>query len=186
MRYNLNLARRPFVNTTVPAILALLAAVGIVTFTVVNVSMLTAESTGEAGAFEQQIERALTNLNRIQTEIDSTDQQLKSDEAKLLGNRIRFANELITRQKLNWTKLFDRLEAITPPNVRMLQISPYMTGSGMALLLRIEESEPEAALAFVEAMNASPYFGQVSLEDESPSNDVSGQVWRLRVSYRNR
>ena len=185
MRYDLNLARRPFVNIAVPIAIALLIAAGIVAFSVINVSALMAAPAGEGG-FEQRIDEAMANLRRIETEISATERRLSSEEAGTLGNRIRFANELIARQKLNWTRLFDRLEEITPPSVRMLQISPYSSEGGLALMLRIEESEPEAALDFVQALGASPHFGQVGLEDESPSDQESGQIWRLRVSYRNR
>ncbi|HUX06771.1 MAG TPA: hypothetical protein VMX35_05600 [Acidobacteriota bacterium] len=185
MQYDLNLARRPFVNIAVPSLLALVVTVGIIAFTVVNVSVLMAEPEGEVG-YEQRIEEAMSNLRRIETEIASTERRLGSEEAGTLSGRIKFANELIARQKLNWTRLFDRLEEITPPSVRMLQISPYFAEGSMALMLRIEESAPEAALDFVQALGASPFFGQVSLEDESPSDQESGQIWRLRVSYRNR
>jgi len=187
MRFDLNLAKRPFVNMTLPAAIALALALGIVAFTAFNATILFA-SPGETGAkdYQERIDEALANLERMESEISGIEEQLNSNEAKLLGGRIKFANELIARQKLNWTRLFDRLEALTPAKVRMLRISPLVQGDKVNLVLRVEESEPNAVLDFVKALEDSPAFSRVSIEDESPSKVESGQIWRLRVSYLNK
>lgn len=187
MSYDLNLARRPFVNTSIPTVLALLVALGIALFTAFNVLTLMAEpeDVGAEG-YQARIAEVMTTLDRMEEEIRETRRLLSSDEAEMLSERINFANELIARQKLNWTRLFDRLEELTPSTVRMIQISPSVEDNGIALMLRVEESEQEAALEFVRALESSQFFGDVSIDGESPSEDEAGQVWRLRVSYSNR
>ena len=187
MSYDLNLARRPFVNTLIPTAIALLVAAGIALFTAFNALTLLAEpeDVGAEG-YQARIAEVMTTLDRMEEEISETRRLLSSDDARMLNERITFANELIAWKKLNWTRLFDRLEELTPSTVRMIQISPSVKGDQVALMLRIEESEQEAALEFVRALESSQYFGDVSIEDEAPSAEEAGQIWRLRVSYSNR
>ena len=184
MRYDLNLARRPFVNITLPVVLAAVTVFGILVFSAFNLMVLFSEP-AEGGNFKDEIEQALGNQERMREEISKIRNFIEEEDLARLAARIEFANELIQKRKLNWTLLFDRLEELTPAHVRMLRISPRVEGELIVLDLHVDESEPGAVLSYTSALRRSPHFSNVLLVSESPSSQGAGQRWQLEATYRN-
>ncbi len=92
---------------------------------------------------------------------------------------------MIKERKLNWSQLFNRLEELTPTQVRMLRISPRIRGEKIILDLDVDEGRPGAVLSYTSTLRRSPFFPEVLLMNESPSSSGPGQKWQLEVSYRN-
>ena len=180
----LNLATRPFVNTTVPAVAAVVIALGIVIFTVVNIAVLLAATAGGEG-YEEQAGQAAENIEQMEADMASVDLELARVDLDPLRERIEFANALIERRTLNWTRLFDRLEAVTPERMRMLRISPIAReGGGLVLSLRVEVTGGSEVRGFIEALQQSPHFSSPRPRSQSTSPG-GGQQWELEVAYRN-
>ncbi len=180
---DLNLATRPFVNTTVPTVAAVVIALGIAVFTVVNIAVLLAATAGGEG-YEEQASLAAENCERMETDMASVDRELARVDLDPLRERIEFANALIERRTLNWTQLFDRLEELTPDRMRMLRISPNVRGAELVLSLRVEVTGGSEVRGFIEALQWSPHFGSPLPRSQSTS-PAGGQQWELEVAYHN-
>ena len=179
---DLNLASRPFANTAVPAAAAAVVALAIAVFTVVNIAVLLAATAGGEG-YEEQARQAAGDCERMEAGVASADRELARVDLEPLRERIEFANALIERRTLNWTRLFDRLEALTPDRVRMLRVSPNVRGAGLALSLRVEATTGSEVRRFIEALQRSPHFGSPLPRSQSTSPG-GGQQWELEVGYR--
>lgn len=118
-----NLASRPFANERPvkrTTLLIWLVALGLL---IINVFIYQRYLSGQ---HEQR--RATQDLQaRIEAE-QQTIAQLETDLAALdLGQqneRVEFLNTEIAKRTFSWSRLFDRLEEVLPPDVQLKQVSP--------------------------------------------------------------
>ncbi len=92
MRYNLNLARRPFINTTLPALLAGALVLVILLFTAINITVLLS-TTRDVGDYQRRIVAALQSRDEMQSNINRITQFLRRENIRQLTGRVKFAND---------------------------------------------------------------------------------------------
>lgn len=180
-RYELNLAQRPFVDLTVPVILAFILLLGIVAFSAFNISVFLSASTDNR-ELDGQVSQRLQEIDKLQSEIQDIEKNLANHDFKRMKQEINFANELIDRRSLSWTRLFDRLEKLAPADLRMLKISPSVRRGELELNLRVEVPSQKVIRDFMTALEESPHFTSITPRTESPSQKA-GQYWDLTVKY---
>jgi len=182
MRYDLNLAPRPFVNQAIAKTLLALLGLAALALTIVNAVILLSPS-DVAGGGEERIRAAEANLDEMLTYSQEVREALDNVDYSQLSTRIDYANGLIGQRALNWSRLFDRLEELTPERMRMLRISPTARGEGIVLGLLIEAQQNEQVRLFLRALEQSPYFLDVMPRNQAQNTDGSGLQWQLEMTY---
>jgi type IV pilus assembly protein PilN len=93
-----------------------------------------------------------------------------------------FINTLLYRKGISWTRLLSDLEKVMPPNVRVLNIRPFVTGKNQVTLdLTVGAESPEAVGPLYKALEASPLFGGLFQQTYSPPSQAD-PLFRYRVT----
>ena len=99
------------------------------------------------------------------------------DEAQALLNlpqnsstrdRSQFLNDLFERKTFSWTKVFEDLERVMPPQLHVVSIHPEMDNDNqLELKLQVGGDSHEHALQLVRRMEGSPRFKRTYIEKEN-------------------
>ena len=157
MKIPINLASQPFRRDR-----AMLVAS-------VAVSMLLVGSLGALIALAMtdnaQLADVRKDVNQLRTQIAAAGKRQsefdavvrKPENAEVLERSV-FLNTLLYRKGISWTRILADLEKTMPPNVKMLNIQPYVTGKNQITLnLQVGSEGPEPVIAFYRALEGSPY-----------------------------
>ncbi len=108
----------------------------------------------------------------------------KPENAEVLERSV-FLNTLLYRKGISWTRILADMERTMPPNVKMLNIQPYVTGkSQITLNLQVGSENPEPVIAFYKALEGSPLFGGVSQNVYQPPSQAEPLYrYRFTVNY---
>ncbi len=162
MRIPVNLAREPFRRDRASLVGSAFVAV-LLAGTLILLLSLTRTDRG----LTRDTQTALTRVNRQLAAIRN--EQAKIDASmRLPGNeevldRSVLLNTLIKRKAISWTKIFSDLDAVCPPNVRILAIRPTVSSQGGLLLdMQVAADTPEPFFAFLGKLEDSDVFGSVS------------------------
>ena len=180
--YDLNLAQRPFVNTTVPMVLAAAAVAGILLFSAFNAFVLISAESDHQG-YQEQVAAADTRMDDMRDQIAEVNEELTKMDFRELRREVVYSKALITRRSMSWTRLFDRLEDIAPSNLRMLRISPNVSADAIDMSWRVEVPDQEVIRRFIDDLEASPYFDDIKLISENPNSDGTGIIWEMNLIY---
>lgn len=196
---NLNLARRPFVNSrpiTRLAVLLWLAGGALAVWNGLEIWRLTS-SLGERrralAAAEVRAAEGQARIAALQAELRDIDLLEQNEETA-------FLNREIDRRTLSWTGLFQRLGEVLPRQVRLIQIVPSLASPAqrrrppgaataaegwISLSLSGYAENDEALLDFVDTLFAHPSFDAPDLEREAVPPGEPLQ-FELKVSYLSR
>lgn len=179
---SINLATRPFYNTTLYAVafslgLALLA--GMTAFTAYTFL-----------ADRMAVGRMTEARARLQGELEGLDRQeerLRRDVSRIslprIGEQSAFARDAILQREMSWTELFNRLEMVQPPNVRVRSIRPSVDQSRVKIRVVGVAQTYEAFTQFEEALLASTWFSEVYPASETWSEEQRGIGFDLSFAY---
>jgi hypothetical protein len=165
-RFSINLATRPFRNNTPYWIGLVTAAVLLSAFTWYNVDGYSGVE-GDLERFEvilAEHREAIANLDREVREMSST---VAGMDLVAFSERSAFANEIILSRLFSWTILFDRLEQIMPPKVRVRSIRPTIGKESIEVSIDGMTPNQASLLDFEDALIASEYFNFVYPVHES-------------------
>jgi type IV pilus assembly protein PilN len=84
--------------------------------------------------------------------------------------RAAYLNSLIQERAFPWIKIFMDLEKILPEGVRVISIEPKLVGDNVQLTFQVGAMSDEGKLKFLKALETSPEFSHIELENESRSN----------------
>lgn len=184
MRIPVNLAREPFRRDRANLIGSALVAVLLAGTLILLISLTRTE---RAQTRDTQI--ALARVNRQLTAIRN--EQAKLDAAmRLPGNeevldRSILLNTLIKRKAISWTKIFSDLDAVCPPDVRILAIRPTVNAQGGLLLdMQVAGDSQPPIIGFMAKLEGSDAFGSVTPTGFTPPSQTN-PFWRysLTVNY---
>src|SRR5882724_343121 len=119
MRYQVNLASKPFQNRSL-FWLSILAGFGIVAFVALQITGSSAVLASEAETLKDkttQQEKQISVLKDKQPKITSVNVSQENYEM------LAAAHELVGRKALSWTALLSEMERVMPHDVRLLNIS---------------------------------------------------------------
>ena len=167
MKLRLNIAtapqrnNRPFIaGITLLGLVALIALVVLSHETFVtwhsNVELRT-----DTARLEQQIQTLQAQQQDLKAYFARKDVQQISDRAD-------FLNSLIAERSFPWTKIFMDLEHTLPPGVRVVSISPKLVNGHAEVSMEVGASSDESKLRFIEAIENSKNFSDVTVENEKP------------------
>ena len=84
--------------------------------------------------------------------------------------RAAYLNSLIQERAFPWIKIFMDLEKILPEGVRVISIEPKLVGENLQLVFQVGAMSDESKLKFLKALETSPEFSHIELENEARSN----------------
>jgi Tfp pilus assembly protein PilN len=138
----------------------------------------------------------------LRNETAQLEQRIQADEAhqqdlesyfnrpdvKQIRDRADFLNSLIGQRAFPWTKIFMDLEKTLPPGVRVVSISPKLIDGRADVSMVVGAQNDDAKLKFLEAVEKSPSFSGVTVDDEKVSeqqqaNDPDRILVRLDFWY---
>jgi type IV pilus assembly protein PilN len=182
VRIPINLASDPFRRDR-PVLFA--AAFGAIALGVVFVILLSLIVTsrsrmGDTRARVAQLNQELTAISTEQARLDAT---LRQPANASILERSLLLNTLVERKSVSWTKIFADLEAVLPPNVRIIQVRlPQIDSANQVLLDMVVGSQsPEPVITFLKQLQASPRFGPATVHNSVPPTD-NEPLYRYRVS----
>jgi len=176
MRLDINLATRPYEDARV-FWARWGTGVGLLALATVLLVGWTVRSWMNAGRDRQ-------NIAQLQQQIADRDQERATAQAFLdraenrsTRDQSQFLNGLIRRKSFSWTRVFEELEQVMPPNLHVVSLQPEFTEQGGMLLdMRVVGETRGAVIELVRRMEGSKHFQGAELRDEALTGDPGGGV----------
>ena len=184
MKIPINLASQPFrrdramfLASAAVAILLVASLAALVTLANADNAQL-ADLRKEVGQLRKQIAAA----TKQQADYEAVVR--KPENAQVLETSV-FLNTLLSRKGISWTRIFADLEKTMPPNVKVLNIQPYVTGRNQVVLsLQVGSEKPEPVIQFYKALESSDLFGGVTQNIYQPPSQAEPLYrYRFTVNY---
>ena len=182
MRLDINLATRPYEDARE---FWTRWGLGVGLLAVLTVFLLgwTVKAWTEAGRDRQDIAR-------IETEIAERDSERAKAQAflDLASNRStrdqsQFLNGLIQRKAFSWTRVFEDLERVMPPNLHVVSLQPELSDENqMKLEMKVVGDSRSAAIELVHRMEGSKHFQDAQLQSEVQAGDTGTLVLASVIS----
>jgi hypothetical protein len=181
MRIQINLASEPFRRDR-PMILASTAAAVLLAGTLAILVYLAMAERDRSAESRQSMERLETQLRSMSAEEAKLQAVLRKPENAEVLDRSVLLNSLLARKGVSWTKIFSDLEAVTPHNVRLVQVRPQISPSNQVSLdMVVAAQSVEPIQTFLMNLEASPVFGATTIQNSLPPSQTE-PLYRYRVS----
>lgn len=178
----INLASRPFYNGTLYAVAFSVGLALLLGITGFNAYTFIADRLA--------LSRLSGARERLQDELDDLDRseaRLRSDISRIslprVGQESAFARDAIVQRSLSWTALFNRLEEVQPPSVRVRSIRPSVDARRVRIRVVGVAQSYEAFTEFEEALLRSPWFSEVYPSSENWNAEQHGVGFDLSFAY---
>lgn len=166
MKVRLNLATSPLENNRRFVLSSLL--VGGVAF--VALTLLSISAYGNWNA-NRNVRTEMADLNKkmrdYREQRKELDEFFKQPDTRRIMDRAAFLNALIEQRSFPWTKMFTDLERMIPLGVRVVSISPRMSGGRVEVKLNIGAQTDEGKLQLIEALEKSKVFERIQVLSET-------------------
>ena len=182
MRIPINLASDPFRRDR-PLLVATGVAAALLAVVLCGLLYLIAVDRSRSGDSRAQVNRLNQELTAISTEQARLDATLRQPANASILERSLLLNTLVERKSVSWTRIFADLEAVMPPNVRLIQVRlPQIDSRNQVLLDMVVGSQsPEPVITFLKQLQSSPRFGPATVHNSAPPTD-NEPLYRYRVS----
>jgi hypothetical protein len=181
VRFDVNVATRPFVNY-LPHVLGLgtlaVAAVGLTAWNVGRYVSHRTEARAVAGQLAELDHRELALKGRR----DTLARQVLAVDLVDLGKSVRVADSVLVEKSLTWATLLERLEDLLPWRVALHSVRTKVGPGGVTLSLDLQAEDQERYLLLIETLSASPCFSSVYPLAESRRDDGHFDV-KLEADY---
>jgi type IV pilus assembly protein PilN len=129
-----------------------------------------------------QLRKQIAAAGKQQTEFDAVIR--KPENAEVLERSV-FLNTLLYRKGISWTRILADMEKTMPPNVKLLNIQPYVTGRNeITLNLQVGAEVPDAVIGFYRKLEESPLFGGLGQPVYTPPSQAEPLYrYRITVNY---
>lgn len=187
MRIGVNLASEPFRRdrpvyfTAAVLALVLLTSLGFLIYLTLQQRAVAASSRDELARLQTQWQQLNTEDAQLQTVMR------KPENAEVLERSV-FLNSLILPKSVSWTRMFADLEAVMPPDVRLISIRPQVTSQHDVVLDMAAGSENvDSVRTMLMKLEGSPLFGEANVLSQFPPSQTEPLFrYRLTVNYRQR
>ncbi|HEY1265542.1 MAG TPA: hypothetical protein VGF06_18580 [Terriglobales bacterium] len=127
--------------------------------------------------------RAITGLQQSIAELDQKTEQIQAvldrPENRTMRARSAYLNDLFQQKAFSWTRVFEDLEQMMPPQLHVVSIHPEMTPEKhLQIKLTVAGDSRERAIELVRRMEDSQRFRQTHIGEEHsrPSQTPGDQV----------
>ena len=177
MRLDINLATRPYEDAR-----RILGALGLrrgrcwrvltlflLGWTVRELDQCRKRSPGASRELQQQIAERDQERAQAQAFLDMAANRSTRDQSQ-------FLNGLIQRKAFSWTRVFEDLEQVMPPNLHVVSLRPELNEQNqMELDMKVAGDTRAAAVELVHRMEGSKHFQGAQLVQEMGSEKRSGR-----------
>lgn len=186
MRVRLNLATKPLESQRRFLVLSgFIGAVALVAFVFLGWHSYSARRA--IARLRVEREKVLAETAALQKQRVELERFFAQPENAKLEERSAFLNDIIDDQSFNWTQMFMDLEKVLPAGAHVLTIAPRHEADGVRIKLSVGAVNDEAKLKFIKALEESPEFKGVKLEDVRVSSQqattMDRMVLELTVEY---
>ena len=133
MKIPINLASQPFRRDRAMLVASAAVAVLLVASLAVLITLANADNAQLADVRKEvaQLRTQIAAATKQQAEFEAVIR--KPENAQVLELSV-FLNTLLSRKGISWTRILADLEKTMPPNVKVLNIQPYVTGRNQVVL----------------------------------------------------
>jgi Tfp pilus assembly protein PilN len=182
-----NFARAPFVNERLPRALFTLAVAAVAAVTLFHGFLLTRYLLREQESLDIQVSELRKELSETDARISRARSAIAENQSALGSEQTRFLTTLFRRKSFSWTGLFNELETITPPSVRITSIAPAEEEGQISVTMTVVGQTLQDVLSLVRALESSSFFATVFPLDEANLADLekgdTGIAATLRLDY---
>src|SRR5688572_11314636 len=156
----INLARRPFRNNT--AYYAVYAACAALLMAATAYNVWSFVSSGDQ---LEHLRADVTFVNdrymQLYQDVDTIKKELSGLDLTVINTKSSFADGLIVSRFFSWSKLFDNMEELIPPEVKVQRIAPAISTKRIEITLTGMARSPQAFLEFEANLSESLFFSNV-------------------------
>jgi type IV pilus assembly protein PilN len=124
------------------------------------------------------------NIGQLQEQIAERDKERALDQAELdkpanrsTRDQSQFLNGLIQRKSFSWTRVFEDLERVMPPNLHVVSLRPELNEQNqMQLDMKVACDTRSAAVELVHRMEGSKHFQGAQLVSEAGTGEAGAGV----------
>jgi len=184
MKISVNLASQPFRRDR-PMIVASAALSIVLVGTLVALILLARADSEQLADIRKEVGGLRAQVSALARQQRDSEAVLRQPQnAEVLETSV-FINALIYRKGISWTRILSDLEKVMPPNVKVLNIRPVVSGQGQITLDMFVGSEgPKPVIAMYQAFEKSPLFsGLLPVSYTPPSQADPLYRYRFTVNY---
>jgi type IV pilus assembly protein PilN len=178
MRLDINLATRPYEDAREfwgrwGSVLGILA---VLTLLLIG---WTVRSWTDAGKDRKAIAQLQQKIAKRDQERAQAQAYLDMAANRSTRDQSQFLNGLIRRKAFSWTRVFEDLEQVMPPNLHVVSLRPeFNEQNSMQLDIRVVGETRSAVVDLIHRMESSQHFQAAQLLTEAPNADggVSANV----------
>ena len=166
MRLDINLATQPYEDSRR---FWMRWGTGVALAGIITIALVVTAASGLLAA-----RRDRDTMARMQNQIGERDQEKSKAQAMMnlpenrtVRDRSQFLNDLFQRKAFSWTKVFEELERVMPPELHVVSIHPEMVDNELSLKLVVAGQSHERALELVKKMEESQHFQETHIDQET-------------------
>jgi len=187
MANEFNFARAPFVNERLPRTVLAFAGAAVAAATVFHGVLLTRYLLREQESLDIRVSELRQELSEANSRMSQAQSSLARNRTELGSVQTQFLTTLFRRKSFSWTGLFNELEEITPPSVRITSISPAEEEGEITVTMTVVGRTLQDVLEMVRALESSSFFATIFPLDEANLEDEergeTGIAATLRLDY---
>ena len=183
MRLDINLATRPYEDAReFWARWGL--GVGLLAALTLFLLGLTVNDWGKAGRDRREIAQLQQQIAERDRERAKAQAYLDLAANRSTRDQSQFLNGLIQRKSFSWTRVFEDLEQVMPPNLHVVSLRPELNEqSQMELQMKVACDSRAAAVELVHRMEGSKHFQGAQLVDASEASQAGGVAASVVAIY---
>jgi type IV pilus assembly protein PilN len=183
MRLDINLATRPYEDAReFWARWGL--GVGLLAALTLFLLGLTVNDWGKAGRDRREIAQLQQQIAERDRERAQAQAYLDLAANRSTRDQSQFLNGLIQRKSFSWTRVFEDLEQVMPPNLHVVSLRPELNEqSQMELQMKVACDSRGAAVELVHRMEGSKHFQGAQLVDASEASQAGGVAASVVAIY---
>jgi Tfp pilus assembly protein PilN len=187
MANEFNFARAPFVNQRLPNAVVVLAIAAVAAATVLHGVLLTRYLLREQEALDARVADLRREISDTDARIAGAQGSLDRNRTELGSVQTQFLTTLFRRKSFSWTGLFNELEELTPPSVRITSIAPTEEEGEITVTMTVVGRTLKDVLELVRGLESSSFFATIYPVDEanleSEDRGETGIAATLRLDY---
>lgn len=179
----LNFAKAPFRNERLPRVFFAVVAGALAIATLGHVIVLTRYLLREAEELDVAVQGMEERLSGLVADIDRTRAALDVQRNDSMSQRVSFLADVYRQKGFSWTGLFNQLESVIPPNVRITSISPSAAQGEIEVRLTTVGRSLEDLLMLVRSLEESRFFGTVMPLNEAHQEEAGTVSSTVTLRY---
>jgi len=166
IRTRLNLASYPVVNYRRFFVLAI--AIGLPALILFGgLWMRMIQDRASTSARRTEMERLRTDIAAMRTQRADLEKFFADPSTRLVTQQAAFLNSIIDDRSFPWTQFFLDLERRLPGGVRILTVTPSLSGDQVRVKMRVGALNDKSKLDFLKALEEAKEFSGLELVSES-------------------